>query len=79
MNDEIYINWNAHAPNNWKIKRAKAICYTKEKLIEETKRLEKVFQERNQYCLFYCSCASFVKFKYSIAIILRPLNTPGLK
>ena len=55
-NTDIYINWNAHAPNTWKIntlrnliKRAKTICSTKENFIAETRRLQKVFQERNQY------------------------------
>ena len=53
---DIYINWNAHAPTEWKIgtlwnliKRAKLICSDESLVKEEMKYLTKVFHEVNDY------------------------------
>ena len=53
---DIYINWNAHAPTEWKIgilrnliKQAKIICSDESLEKEEMKYLTKVFHEVNDY------------------------------
>ena len=53
---DIYINWNAHAPTEWKIgtlrnliKRAKLICSDESLMNVEMKYLTKVFHEVNDY------------------------------
>ena len=53
---DIYINWNVHAPTEWKIgilrnliKQAKIICSDESLEKEEMKYLTKVFHEVNDY------------------------------
>ena len=55
-NTVIHINWNAHAPTEWKIrtlrnliKQAELICSEEILVNEGTKYLTKVFQELNEY------------------------------
>ena len=54
----IYLNWNGHAPTEWKIrtlrnliKRAKPICSEESLVNEEMKYLKKVFHEVNNYSM----------------------------
>ena len=56
ISSDIYINWNAHAPTEWKvrtlrnlIKQAKIICSGESLVKEEMKYLTKVFHEVNDY------------------------------
>ena len=53
---DIYINWNAHVPTEWKIrtlrnliKGAKRICSDESLVNEKMKYLTKVFHEVNNY------------------------------
>ena len=55
-NTDIYMNWNTHAPTNWKIgtlktliKRAKTVCSNETLLKREIEHLRKVFVEINNY------------------------------
>ena len=55
---DIYINWNAHAPTEWKmgtfrnlIKLEKLICSDESLVKEEMKYLTKVFHEVNDYSM----------------------------
>ena len=55
-NTDIYMNWNSHAPQAWKIstlrclvKRAVLLCSEERYLQEELEHLKKVFSEYNQY------------------------------
>ena len=54
--NDIYLNWNAFAPNTWKretlkalAERAYIVCSTEDFLNKEFKYLEKVFHENNSY------------------------------
>ena len=55
-NNGIYMNWNSHSPQSWKIgtlknliRRAAMICSQPEDLQREINHLEKVFCETNEY------------------------------
>ena len=55
-NNDIYLNWNAFAPDTWKrgtlktlVERAYIVCSTNELLLMELKYLEKVFHETKNY------------------------------
>ena len=55
-NNNIYLNWNAFAPDTWKrgtlktlVERAYIVCSTNELLLMELKYLEKVFHETKNY------------------------------
>ena len=55
-NNGIYMNWNSHSPQAWKvgtlknlIRRAAMICSQPEDLQREINHLEKVFCETNEY------------------------------
>ena len=55
-NNDIYLNWNAFAPNTWKretlktlVERAYIFCSTEDFLNKEFKYLEKVFHENDSY------------------------------
>ena len=55
-NNNIYMNWNAHSPRNWKIgtlknliRRTKMICSNADDLRNEIKHLETVFCDLNDY------------------------------
>ena len=55
-NNNIYLNWNAFAPDTWKkgtlkalVERAYTVCSTKDFLDKELKYLQKVFHENNNY------------------------------
>ena len=55
-NTDIYINWNEHAPIEWKkstlktlIRRAKSVCSTEKLLQDEIKHLKDVFCNLNNY------------------------------
>ena len=55
-NNNIYINWQAYAPKQWKvatltgiIKRAHEICSTEESLKKELHHIKRVFIETNGY------------------------------
>ena len=55
-NNDIYLNWNAFAPDTWKrgtlktlVERAYIVCSTEDFLDKELKYLEKVFHENNNY------------------------------
>lgn len=55
-NTDLYINWNSHAPIQWKkstlrglVKRAITICSSESILDDELKYLETIFINKNQY------------------------------
>ena len=55
-NNDIYLNWNAFAPDTWKrgtlkalVEHAYTVCSTKHFLDKELKYLQKVFHENNNY------------------------------
>ena len=54
-NNDVYFNWNAFSPNNWRrgtLKTLYLICSTDELRNRELKNIEKVFYENSSYPMY---------------------------